>query len=376
MFAFMQPFQKIRRLEQEVADLRAQLDSSTPPANSHLLSLMKPAQSIGILQAGGTEMLVSLNNGMQEYADQLAGEHATLADTLSLITAAEQAISTLHQRCHDAEHAEAHTPSGLPVLADTLQALSQLQVELARDTEDAQALAVDSARATAQSQGLLEEDVASQQAPGLAVITDNAHRLAINMHQLSHQLNGLMEQVNGQVRELSQAMVKKRQADEQIAFSAQIANQALHQLADQTQHMHKVIHHSATAAFLHSAKLDHAVWKCRLYKQLLAADTDTVPDDHHQCRLGHWHQRGEGFRRYARAHAYRALSAPHRRMHESGAEALKLAQLGDCNGQLTALGTMEEASQQLAVQLDNLIEHAMYEAPSSLSYRSPLAGAP
>ena len=375
MFTFMHPFQKIRRLEQEVADLRTQLDAATPSPSSRLLSLMKPSQSIGMLQARGADMLASLNNGLQEYADQLAGERATLTETFNLIAAAEHAIDTLDQRCHDPEYAEALPASPL-VLAKTLHALSQLQVALARNAGHAQALAVSTALETAHRQGLGSADSASQQSPGIAAIADDVHRLALNMQQLSHQLSLLMEQVNSQVRTHSQAVVKKRQADEDTAQKAQTAKHALHRLTDQTQHMHKVIHHSATAAFLHSAKLDHAVWKCRLYKQLLSANTDTPLEDHHQCRLGRWHQQGEGYQRYARTEAYRALTAPHRRMHESGAEALKFARLGDRNGQLAALGVMEEASQQLALQLDNLMEHAIFEAPYSTSHHSPLAGAP
>jgi chromosome segregation ATPase len=375
MFTFMHPFQKIRRLEQEVADLRTQLDAATPAPSSRLLSLMKPSQSIGMLQARGADMLASLNNGLQEYADQLAGERATLTETFNLIAAAEHAIDTLDQRCHDPEYTEALPASPL-VLAKTLHALSQLQVAFARNAGHAQALAVSTALETAHRQGLGSADSASQQSPGIAAIADDVHRLALNMQQLSHQLSLLMEQVNSQVRTHSQAVVNKRQADEDIAQKAQTAKHALHRLTDQTQHMHKVIHHSATAAFLHSAKLDHAVWKYRLYKQLLSANTDTPLEDHHQCRLGRWHQQGEGYQRYARTEAYRALTAPHRRMHESGAEALKFARLGDRNGQLAALGVMEEASQQLALQLDNLMEHAIFEAPYSTSHHSPLAGSP
>lgn len=376
MFTFMHPYQKIRRLEQEVADLRAQLEAATPSPSRRLLSLMKPAQSISILQARGADMLASLNNGVQEYADQLAGERSTLTETLNLIVNAEQAVNTLLQRCHDTEQTEALSASPL-VTTSTLQALKQLQVALARNANSAQALAVSTALETAHSQGLLESaGSASQQPPGLATIADDAHRLALDTHQLSHQLSVLMEQVNSQVKEHSHAIANKRQADDEIAHSAHAAKQALHQLADQTQHMHKVIHNSATAAFLHSAKLDHAVWKYRLYKQLLSASTDIPLEDYHQCRLGRWHQHGEGYQRYARSEAYRALAAPHRRMHESGAEALKFARLGDHNGQLAALGVMEEASQQLALQLDNLMEHAIYEVPYSSSHHSPLAGAP
>ncbi|HSP32247.1 MAG TPA: CZB domain-containing protein [Halomonas sp.] len=384
MFTFMHPYQKIRRLEQEVADLRAQLEAASPSPSCRLLSLMKPVQSIGMLQVRGADMLSSLNRGIQEYADQLAGERATLTETFEIIAAAEKAVDSLHQRCQPTEHTENFTTSSL-VLGKTLHALSQLQVALARNAGHAQALAVSTALETAHSQGLLASpsDPAlrpphsnTQQSAGLAAIADDVHRLALHMHQLSHQLSVLMEQVNSQVREHAQEVMKKRQADDEIAHSVQTAKQALLQLSDQTRHMHKVIHHSATAAFLHSAKLDHAVWKCQLYKQLLSANTDTPLEDHHQCRLGRWHRQGEGYQRYARTEAYRSLTAPHRRMHESGAEALKYARLGDRNGQLAALGVMEEASQQLALQLDNLMEHAIYETPYSTNHHSPLAGAP
>lgn len=154
MFTFMHPFQKIRRLEQEVADLRAQLEAATPSPSCRLLNLMKPSQSIGMLQARGADMLTSLNEGLEAYADQLAGERATLTETFNLIAAAEQAIDTLTQRCHDPEHAEALPASPL-VLAKTLHALSQLQVTLARNAGHAQSLAVSTALETAHSQGLL-----------------------------------------------------------------------------------------------------------------------------------------------------------------------------------------------------------------------------
>lgn len=387
MFTFMHPYQKIRRLEQEVADLRAQLEATTLSPSCRLISMMKPSQSIGMLQARGADMLTSLSTGIQEYADQLAGERATLTETFKLIATAEQAVDTLDLRCQ--------TPEKLPtsplVLAKTLHALSQLQVALARNAGCAQALAVSAALETAHSQGLLEShnksdnygqpDSQSQSisqkppSPGLAVIADDVHRLALQMHQLSHQLSLLMEQINSQVREHSKALILTRQATTEAANATLTAKQAVHQLCDQTRHMHKVIHHSATAAFLHSAKLDHAVWKCRLYKQLLSANTGAPLEDHHQCRLGRWYHQGEGHRRYARTDAYRALAAPHRRMHESGAEALKFAHLGDRNAQLAALGVMEEASEQLALQLNNLMEHAVYEAPYP-SNHLPLAGAP
>lgn len=365
MFTFLHPYQKIRRLEQEVASLRAQLDAATTSPSCRLLNLMKPVPSISMLQARGADMLASLNTGIEEYADQLAGESATLAETFTLIAAAEQAVDTLHQRLQTNQHTE-DPPTSPLVLAKTLHALSQLQVALARNAGHAQTLAVNAALETAQS----------QESPGLTTIAEDVHRLALNMHQLSHQLSLLMEKINSQVREHSQALVKTRQAEDELAHFAKMARYSVQQLSDQTRHMHKIIHHSATAAFLHSAKLDHAVWKCRLYKQLLSANPETLLEDDHQCRLGRWHLQGEGYQRYARTDAYRALTAPHRLMHQRGAEALKFAREGNQSGQLAALNEMEDASQQLARKLDALMEHAIYEAPSPSGSHSPLADAP
>jgi hypothetical protein len=379
MFTFLHPYQKIRSLEQEVADLHAQLEARTPSPSRRLVDMIKPAQSLNMQQARETEMLASLNRGIQEYADQLAGENATLTETFKLVMTAEQAVDILHLHCQSAEDTKVHHSSPL-VTAKTLLALSQLQANLSRHAGHADALAVNAALETAHSQGSLEVPESAhnhtQQSPGLAGIADDAHRLALHMHQFSHQLNQLIEQINSQVRENAKEQALTRQTNTKIAHAAQIAQHAVGQLSDQTRHMHKVIHHSATAAFLHSAKLDHAVWKCRLYKQLLSANTETLLEDHHQCRLGCWYHLGEGRRRYARTDAYRALAEPHRRMHESGNEALKLAREGDRDGQLAALSVMEEASQQLALQLDNLMEYAVFETPYPSSHPSPLADSP
>ncbi|MEA2117982.1 CZB domain-containing protein [Halovibrio sp. HP20-50] len=364
MFTFIHPYQKIRRLEQQVADLRAQLEAPSP--SGRLLSLISPQQSIGMLQAQGADMLASLNTGVEAYADQLAGERATLTGTLTFIAAAEQAVNTLHQRCQCSD--DTNSASSPLALANTLQDLDQLKAALVRNADHTQTLAVSTALEAAHSQ--------DQQSPGLAAIADDVHRLALNMQQLRHQFSVLIEQANRQVNEHTQAAAKKHQADDEIAHAAQTAKHDLCQLADQAKHMHKVIHQNATAAFLHSAKLDHAVWKCRLYKQLLSADTDTPLEDDHQCRLGQWQQYGEGHQRFAFSAAFRALTAPHRQVHASGAEALKLANEGNRKGQLAALGRMEEASQQLAQKLDSLMEYAMYEAPYPASRHSPLADSP
>jgi len=122
-------------------------------------------------------------------------------------------------------------------------------------------------------------------------------------------------------------------------------------------------------------QLEHAVWKNRIYHQLLSAYFEDHMVDHQHCTLGRWYFTGEG-RRYKHTEAYRSLAAPHRRFHESGLDALRYARQGDHTGQLASLALMEEASVALAKQLDQLMEQAVYEIPMSASHPSPLADAP
>ena len=65
MFAFMHPFQTIRRLEHEVTELRTQLATEKSVHGCRAISLMTPVESISMLQSKGADMLASLSTGAE-----------------------------------------------------------------------------------------------------------------------------------------------------------------------------------------------------------------------------------------------------------------------------------------------------------------------
>jgi methyl-accepting chemotaxis protein len=107
---------------------------------------------------------------------------------------------------------------------------------------------------------------------------------------------------------------------------------------------------------LYRAKADHLLWKKRLASLLTGAETlsDAELSDHHSCRLGKWYG-AQGASRYAALPAFRALEAPHRRVHECGKRAAQLHNQNDRVGALAAYAEMDQASKEVLALLDRLI---------------------
>ena len=108
-------------------------------------------------------------------------------------------------------------------------------------------------------------------------------------------------------------------------------------------------------AVIHLAKSDHMIWRRRL-AEMLAEKTTLNPDElanHHNCRLGKWYYSttDENIRNHR---AYRALEAPHERVHQLGIQAAKLFRDGDFDGAVDAVAAIEEPSQEVQALLDEL----------------------
>lgn len=107
------------------------------------------------------------------------------------------------------------------------------------------------------------------------------------------------------------------------------------------------------------AKIDHVMFKKRVVDTIIGHDKWSAADvpDHHQCRLGKWYEAIDNAN--IRAHpAYKALAAPHARVHAAAHEALQAHAAGDPNTASARLTDLNTASQQVIDALNDL-SHAL-----------------
>lgn len=108
------------------------------------------------------------------------------------------------------------------------------------------------------------------------------------------------------------------------------------------------------------AKIDHVIYKNNIYGLLFGEKNDFKTTTHHECRLGHWYEKGIGKEEFFTTSAYRKLESPHAIVHE---KANKLAHECGENKAICSKEEIEEmvkaiekASEEVFVALDEMVE--------------------
>lgn len=135
------------------------------------------------------------------------------------------------------------------------------------------------------------------------------------------------------------------------------ACEALEEVIKRSARMQSIIRFISRQQFLNTVKLDHIVWKHQVYSLLFNKDKKGKVNTHHECRLGKWYYEGEGQALFAGNEKFRQLERPHAEVHNSGRAALTAFCQNDIKSMSGFLRKMEEASSQVIVIIDCLIEH-------------------
>jgi len=179
-----------------------------------------------------------------------------------------------------------------------------------------------------------------------------------------------IEAVTGKVREMAAALTQQGEATHEIsanvsaiAAAAEENRAKAQRLVDSTEGLEKVVKKELEilarmdfpGKIVHLAIADHVLWK----KRLIAMANGRIslrPDelaDHRCCRLGRWYY-GEGSEQFGDHPDFRALEAPHERVHRYGIEAAEHFREGRMEEGLAAVAEMEKASKEVVEILTRL----------------------
>lgn len=208
----------------------------------------------------------------------------------------------------------------------------------------------------------IEAARAGEAGRGFAVVADEVRNLAGKTTESSTSIRQLVEKIASDsttVRNTMEVLV-----DEVKSATNTVGNvdQVIESITSLARNMQKIIGDTAMGTFLRTVKLDHMVWKHRVYSTVFT--NSDIPKDlasHHQCRLGKWYYEGDGHKSHSSLKAFRELERPHAAVHENGFAAMKFFQEGNWNQMFTHLQQMEDASKEVMDCIDALETQAKSE---------------
>jgi hypothetical protein len=192
----------------------------------------------------------------------------------------------------------------------------------------------------------IEAARAGEQGRGFAVVADEVRKLAERTAKATSDITGLVGQIrvdSSNSRDRMNAL-----AEQSAAFSqdGQAAAESMRHLIALSSNMEQAIAGSALRGFCELAKVDHLLYKFRVYKVLLGLSDENESQfaSHTACRLGKWYYEGEGRDCFSQLPGYREIETPHKYVHDSALAALRAHDSNDVTLMLDQVATMESAS--------------------------------
>jgi hypothetical protein len=293
------------------------------------------------------EMLDAVRHDVAHSAETIAHEQQRLSDSIgnfdhvsNLLNDCVQVLIKLASRADNMSEV-------MTELTESSNAINAFVSQIQGIAEQTNLLALNAA---------IEAARAGEQGRGFAVVADEVRTLAGHSSQTSEKISSITEIAQRHTEAAANGIAETQSQATEASNTAQTILGSVRDLSNLSTDMINAIALVSASTFIQTVKLDHIIWKAEVYKAIRGTSGKTAHDlaDHTQCRLGKWFYQGDGKNNYSKLTAFRALEKPHQLVHDSGKAALDALTANNPDKMLKALDTMESASEEVAIQLNNL----------------------
>lgn len=202
----------------------------------------------------------------------------------------------------------------------------------------------------------IEAARAGEAGRGFSVVADEVRKLAERTASATGEIGKLVYEIRNQTGISTQQIGQLAENAVRYSNDAKETSYTLRNLLNLSSQMELVISSSALRSFSELAKVDHVVYKFRIYQVLFGISVETPEhfSDHTSCRLGKWYYEGQGKMDFSQLASYKSLDEPHRLFHHYAISAIHEHMHGNTANALKNVDAMEHESLKVIAALEAL----------------------